>query len=69
MSAVTLAREGRGHVNLKAITLVLAGAIAVALAVPSLQTGAHDAMSNDDAMRLVEVRDLLAGQSWFDLKS
>lgn len=22
---------------------------------------------NDDAMRLVEVRDLLAGQSWFDL--
>jgi hypothetical protein len=26
-----------------------------------------DGLSNDDAMRLVAVRDLLAGQSWFDL--
>ena len=26
-----------------------------------------DAMSTDDAMRLVEVRDLIAGQGWFDL--
>lgn len=28
---------------------------------------AIEAMSTDDAMRLVEVRDLLSGQSWFDL--
>src|SRR5260370_41349134 len=29
--------------------------------------GAKSGMSTDDAMRLVEVRDLLAGQGWFDL--
>src|SRR5215468_861427 len=47
------------------LLLCLAGA--AALAVPSLRNGIFDAMSTDDAMRLVEVRDLLAGQSWFDL--
>src|SRR5262245_28001831 len=41
--------------------------VAAALAVPCLRSGVFDAMSTDDAMRLVEVRDLLAGQSWFDL--
>jgi hypothetical protein len=30
-------------------------------------TPIFDRLSTDDAMRLVEVRDLLAGQSWFDL--
>lgn len=30
-------------------------------------SGAIDKLSTDDAMRLVEVRDLLAGQGWFDL--
>src|SRR5882724_847821 len=29
--------------------------------------GRGDALSTDDAMRLVEVRDFLAGQAWFDL--
>lgn len=29
--------------------------------------GVFDALTTDDAMRLTEVRDLLAGQSWFDL--
>src|ERR1700704_7183794 len=29
--------------------------------------GRGNEMSTDDAMRLVEVRDLLAGQGWFDL--
>ena len=47
--------------------VLLCLAIALALAVPTLRTGVFDAMSTDDAMRLVEVRDLLAGQSWFDL--
>ena len=45
--------------------LCLAGALA--LAIPGLRSGLFDAMSTDDAMRLVEVRDLLAGQSWYDL--
>src|SRR5215467_4071610 len=30
-------------------------------------TPIFDRLATDDAMRLVEVRDLLAGQSWFDL--
>jgi hypothetical protein len=42
-------------------------AVALALAVPAFRSGLFDAMATDDAMRLVEVRDLLAGQSWFDL--
>jgi hypothetical protein len=41
--------------------------IAITLGIPAIKTGVFDAMSTDDAMRLVEVRDLLAGQSWFDL--
>lgn len=48
-----------------ALLLCVAGALV--LAVPSLRTGVFDQMSTDDAMRLVEVRDLLTGQSWFDL--
>lgn len=39
----------------------------VALAVPSIRGGVFDAMSTDDAMRLVQVRDLIGGQGWFDL--
>ena len=42
-------------------------AIVVALGFPAIKTGVFDALSTDDAMRLVEVRDLLAGQGWFDL--
>src|ERR1700682_3108873 len=34
---------------------------------PSINGGVFDAMSTDDAMRLVEVRDWIAGQGWFDL--
>jgi hypothetical protein len=47
--------------------VLLCLAVAVALAVPSFRSGLFDAMATDDAMRLVEVRDLLAGQAWFDL--
>lgn len=57
----------RGAANLKIMTLVLWAAVALALAVPSMKAGVFDAMSTDDAMRLVEVRDLIAGQGWFDL--
>ena len=37
-------------------------AAAVALALPSIRGGVFDAMSTDDAMRLVQVRDLIDGQ-------
>ncbi|WP_448045567.1 hypothetical protein [Bradyrhizobium liaoningense] len=40
-------------------------AIVAALGFPAISTGVFDALSTDDAMRLVEVRDLLAGQGWF----
>src|SRR3982074_2512185 len=57
----------RGAANLNIMTLVLWAAVALALAAPSIKSGAFDAMSTGDAMRLVEVRDLIAGQGWFDL--
>jgi hypothetical protein len=56
-----------GTANLKIMTLVLWAAVVLALAAPSLKSGVFDAMSTDDAMRLVEVRDLIVGQGWFDL--
>src|SRR5258705_4998673 len=40
---------------------------AVAIGLPSINGGVFDAMSTDDAMRLVQVRDLTGGQGWFDL--
>jgi hypothetical protein len=42
-------------------------AATVAIAFPSINGGVFDAMSTDDAMRLVEVRDWIGGQGWFDL--
>ena len=42
------------------------GVFAALMAVSAFPT-VIDKLSTDDAMRLVEVRDLLAGQSWFDL--
>jgi hypothetical protein len=41
--------------------------LVVALALPSIRGGVFDAMSTDDAMRLVQVRDLIGGQGWLDL--
>jgi hypothetical protein len=49
------------------MTAVLWAAVVIALAAPAMTTGVFDAMSTDDAMRLVGVRDLIAGQGWFDL--
>src|ERR1700738_3354574 len=45
--------------------LWLAATVAIALA--SINGSVFDAMSTDDAMRLVEVRDWIGGQGWFDL--
>jgi len=42
-------------------------AATVAIALPSIKGSVFDALSTDDAMRLVEVRDWIAGQGWFDL--
>jgi hypothetical protein len=42
-------------------------AASVRLALPAISGGVFDALSTDDAMRLVEVRDLIGGQGWFDL--
>ena len=61
-------QETRARIAHRGLAVVLfCLVVAVALAVPSLRNGVFDSMSTDDAMRLVEVRDLLAGQSWFDL--
>lgn len=50
------------------VTLTALGlATILAIQVLSINTGVHQAMSTDDAMRLVQVRDLVLGQSWFDL--
>ncbi|OCK54440.1 hypothetical protein [Bradyrhizobium sp. LMTR 3] len=42
-------------------------AVVLALALPSIDGDVFDALSADDAMRLVQVRDLISGQGWFDL--
>ncbi|MGA8902993.1 hypothetical protein [Bradyrhizobium sp.] len=57
--------------NLGAYPVILISLLFVAatvrLALPALHDGVFDALSTDDAMRLVEVRDLVGGQGWFDL--
>jgi hypothetical protein len=47
---------------------VLGLAAVIAFQFLTIHTSVHDAMSTDDAMRLVEVRDLINGQGWFDLR-
>ena len=54
-------------VNPNVLMPVLWLAATVAIAFPSINGGIFDAMSTDDAMRLVEVRDWIGGQGWFDL--
>ena len=54
-------------VNPNVLMPVLWLAATVAIALPSINAGIFDAMSTDDAMRLVQVRDLISGQGWFDL--
>jgi len=46
---------------------VLFLAATVAIALPAINGGVFNNMSTDDAMRLVQVRDLIGGQGWFDL--
>jgi hypothetical protein len=53
--------------NTAILMTVLALTAVLAMAWPAIRAGIFDAMSTDDAMRLVEVRDLINGQGWFDL--
>jgi hypothetical protein len=54
-------------VNPHVLMPVLWLAATVAIALPAIGGGVFDAMSTDDAMRLVQVRDWIGGQGWFDL--
>ncbi len=53
--------------HLKILIPLLFLAASVMLAWPAINGGVFDALSTDDAMRLVEVRDLIGGQGWFDV--
>src|SRR6202790_1181547 len=53
--------------NPKIMIALLWAVVVCSLAAPAIKDAVFDAMSTDDAMRLVEVRDLIAGQGWFDL--
>jgi hypothetical protein len=61
------APEERLDANPAILMLVLWLAATAALALPAMSGGIFDALSTDDAMRLVQVRDLIGGQGWFDL--
>jgi hypothetical protein len=53
--------------HLKILIPLLFLAASVTLAWPAINGGVFDALSTDDAMRLVEVGDLIGGQGWFDV--
>ena len=60
-------RKKQGGAYPKILIALLFLAASVTLALPAIKGNVFDAMSTDDAMRLVEVRDLIGGQGWFDL--
>jgi len=60
-------KEQRFGVNPNILILILWLAATVALALPAMSRGIFNNMATDDAMRLVQVRDLINGQGWFDL--
>ena len=47
--------------------LIIVGLVTIASYLVLAMAVAETRLSTDDAMRLVQVRDFLAGQSWFDL--
>lgn len=53
--------------HLKILIPLLFLAASVTLAWPAINGGVFDALSTDDAMRLVQVGDLIGGQGWFDM--
>jgi hypothetical protein len=66
-AAVVSVRRTETGTPPKLMMATLWAAAVGALMVPAIKDGVFDALSTDDAMRLVQVRDLLAGQGWFDL--
>jgi hypothetical protein len=60
-------QQTAAHSNILLPLLLLFLVATAALAVPAINSGVFDTLSTDDAMRLVEVRDLIGGQGWFDL--
>jgi hypothetical protein len=53
--------------NAGILIAVLGLAVILTVGLPAIRVDVFNAMSTDDAMRLVEVRDLINGQGWFDL--
>ena len=67
ISAGHAPRKEQGGAYPKILMSLLFLAASLTLALPAINGGIFDALSTDDAMRLVEVRDLIGGQGWFDL--
>lgn len=72
MSDLTVASDRAAHrgqrgADLKILIPLLFLAASVTLAWPAINGGVFDALSTDDAMRLVGVADLIGGQGWFDV--
>jgi hypothetical protein len=61
------AQKAQRDFHLKILISLLFLAASVTLALPAINGGVFDALSTDDAMRLVEVDDLIGGQGWFDV--
>src|SRR4051794_10056693 len=69
VASTASAFPGRWRVGSAGVLIaVLTLAVVLAIKLLSIHTGVFDAMSTDDIMRLVEVRDLMGGQGWFDLR-
>lgn len=66
-SAVTTFRASRAAWSQDLGLALIATLIALAVDAMSGFKTLHDAADNDSLLRLVEIRDLLAGQGWFDL--
>ncbi|MCW5703251.1 MAG: hypothetical protein KIT82_11765 [Bradyrhizobium sp.] len=59
-------KQQRDAYRICVIALLFLAASAI-LMLPAINGSVFDAMSTDDTMRLVEVRDLIGGQAWFDV--
>jgi hypothetical protein len=65
LSATYCETAPRERSETRVLLLIVWSATVASYLVTSLTGG--EPLSTDDAMRLVEVRDFLAGQGWFDL--
>ena len=61
------AADSEWTLNVSAVAAFIWFCRVIEFVLPALHNPASVVLSPDDAMRLSEVRDLLAGQSWFDL--